>query len=153
MSLICLCITNIYGTDRTMYKHCLAEIVKKYKRGVLFHIDWTEPIIEGLKEEFSFFLTDSPNCIDCEMLLLPDKWCYGGNSNNSTFQQRMQFLQDIADILIKNSYQIEYYIGLSGTYPSEFQEVSVKCQYLTEYLTNTIGQTGADDGIHIIVIP
>lgn len=155
MSLICLCIADIKEKEEIVfYSQSLTKLADYYKRGIEFSVDWSEPIVDYVKDNYFIInLLDYPNSNNCEMLLLPDGWYHNGYTNDLVFKERMRFLQDIANMLIEGNYRVEFYIGCSGMKTEEFLDVEVKCQHLIDYLEETVGSEGAEEGIHIIVVP
>ena len=152
MSSICLCVTEGKDKNETLF-YRLANIVKAHGRGVVFSIDWSEPIVDMLKDKYIVAsISDCPNLSNCEMLLLPDGEYYNGYTNRLMFRERMKVLQDIADLLIECNRCVEFYIGHSGTNPDEFSDVIVKRSNLTEYLTTTVGKEGTEDARHIVIV-
>lgn len=156
MSLFCLCIVNdvIKKNDIIFYSRCLKSLAGHHKRGIKFFVDWSEPIISHIpKDSFVINIVDSPKSDNCEMFLLPDGWYHNGYTNSLAFKERMKFLQDISDIFINGNHSVEFYLGLSGTRPEEFFDVTLKKGNLTDYLNETVGVDGAEDGLHISIVP
>ncbi len=155
MSLICLCITDVSDKSEVVfYRQRLEALANYHKCGILFSVDWPEPIVtHNNKDSFIINIVDCPASENCELFLLPDGWYYNGCTNSLTFKERMSFLQDIASILIEGRHHIDFYLGQSGTAPEEFVDITLQCQDLIEYLSQTIGIDGADNGVHISIIP
>jgi len=154
MSLICLCATDMLNQfEFLFYKQRLTQIAESYEYGIAFSVKWDEPLVRLLSDSYVFSLSDSMKKDNCERLLLPDGWYFGDYTNITPFRNRMRFLKDIADMLIFYNHKAEFYIGLSGSYPSEFSNSVVKLQNLLDYLTATVGCSGAEKGFHISVEP
>ena len=85
-------------------------------------------------------LLDDIACDNCEMLLLPDGWFFASKTNKLSFKQRMEFLHDIAALLLASNHSVEFYIGSSGTNPDEFLEISVKQAGFIDALALLIGE-------------
>lgn len=153
MSLICLCVTdNIEEKETMFYKESLTKLVNCYECGVVFSINWTEPIVEYLKDVgFVFGLVDYWGSNNCEMLLLPDGWYHNGYTNDVVFKERIQLLADVANMLLERGHRVEFYIGCSGMEPEDFFDSEIKCSYFIEFLEKTIGTEGAEIGLHITV--
>ena len=154
MSTICICVVNTRDDD-TKFRvvESLQSIANASGRGVSFSIDWEEPLLSFLDETCciaAFY--DNPDLRNCEMLLLPDNWTINGFTNVLPFKIRARFLNDVASVLLKFNNYVDFYIGLSGTLPDEFINITVKREDLVNYLFETIGITGPDGGQHIRVV-
>lgn len=157
MSLICLCVVENVKKDGKIdfYTQQLETLAKRHKRGIKFSVDWPEPLLSHIqKDSLVINILDCPESDNCELFLLPDGWYCNGLTNNLAFRERMKFLQDISDVFINGQCGVEIYLGLSGTNPEDFFDVSLKNDVLTDYLAKTVGVDGIDsNGVHISVIP
>ena len=154
MSLFCLCvIDNFDKEDLLTYTNQIEMHAKEYNRGIKYEVDWPEPIVEHIKKDSLIInIVDCPENDNCEMFLLPDNWYFNESTNKLPFKDRIKFLQDISELFINNSCSVDIYLGQSGTNPEEFIDVWLKNSDLVDYLTNTIGVYGIDDGVHINIV-
>lgn len=153
MSLICLGIVKLSLLDHgKRIQDELKKVAAMHNRGICFKIDWYEPLVDTLENIHSIFsLTDSPESDNCEMLFLPDG-CYCNEvSNNSSIFERMQYLQNLATIVLSNGHSIEYYIGNSGTLIDEYETISVQCTELSQCLVRKLNITDVPYAIHLKV--
>lgn len=157
MSLFCICVVENIKKDSeiTLYTQQLETLAKQHKRGIKFFVDWPEPLLSRIqKDSLVMNMNDSPESDNCELFLLPDGWYHNGRTNKLAFRERMKFLEDVSSIFIDRKYSVELYLGLSGTDPEDFFDVSLKNNDLADYLAKTIGVEGIDfDGVHIRIIP
>ena len=155
MSLFCFCIVeNIKKSEIDLCSQKLKTLAKKHNRGIKFSIDWSDPILSGIKKDsFIINITDNPESDNCELFLLPDGWYYNGETNELAFSERMLLLQDISNVFIDRGYIVEIFLGVSGMRPDELFNVKLKMEDLINYLTKTVGVVGADGGTHISIIP
>lgn len=157
MSLICLCIVENIKKDSEIvfYTQQLETLAKQHKRGIKFFVDWPEPLLSHIqKDSLVVSISDCPESDNCELFLLPDGWYHNGRTNKLAFRERMKFLEDVSSIFLNGKYNIEIYLGLSGTEPEDFVNVSLKNTDLADYLAKTVGVDGIDfNGWHISVIP
>ena len=156
MSLFCFCVVDDYIEESKVqfYAIQIEKIAKKNNIGIKFHVDWIEPILSHIKKDALFInLVDSPGSDNCELLFLPDGWYFNAQTNEKTFKERMRFLQEISDILIKDKHCVNLYLGQSGTLLEEFIFVELKKNELVDYLTKNIGLYGVDEALHITIVP
>ena len=156
MSLFCLCVVeDIKERNKILfYTQQLMALAKRYKRGIKFFVDWSEPIVSRIKKDSLVInVLDCPESDNCEMFLLPNGWYSNGETNELTFRERIKFLQDISNVFIKSQYSIDIYLGNSGTHANEFFNITLKSCNLIDYLTKTVGLNGVNNGIHISVTP
>lgn len=153
MSLMCLCIVeNVLDEDRLYFIQQLEILAKHHNRGIKFFVDWDEPFMSHIQEgAFIVNVLDSPTSNNCEWFLLPDGWSFNGISEKVPFRERTKFLQEICSIINGRKYSVELYLGESGTDPGKFLNIILENKNLVEYLTKTIGMSGADDIVHISV--
>lgn len=156
MSLFCLCIVGDIknNSEIAFFTQQIKSLAKHNNRGIKFFVDWSEPLISRIqKDSLIINILDSPASDNCELFLLPDGWYNNGNTNKLAFSKRMKFLQDVSNIFINRKYSVELYLGQSGTHPDDFFDVTLKNHNLIDYLTKTVGVYGADDGVHISIVP
>lgn len=156
MSLFCLCAVEGIRekSENAFYTQQLEILARQHGRGIKFFVDWPEPIISCIqKDSLVISILDCSESDNCEFFLLPDGWYSNGQTAKLTFKERMEFLQDISNIFINRKYSVDLYMGQSGTRPEEFSDVILKNNVLVNYLINTVGVSGIDDGVHIRVIP
>lgn len=156
MSLICLCVVETIKMklETEFYTQYLDMLAKQHKRGIKFCVDWSEPLLSSIqKDSFVVNVVDNPQADNCEMFLLPDGWYSNGNTNKVEFRERMKFLQELSGFFISRKHNVELYLGQSGTNLEDFFDVTLKINDLVDYLLKTVGVDGADDGVHISVVP
>ena len=154
MSLLCLCVVENYESrrDSLLYEQ-IKSIAERYNRGIKLGVDWTEPVVSHIKKHSLIVrINDTLHSDNCELFLLPDGWYSNCQTNAIPFRERMMFLQDLSAMLISQQYNIAFYIAESGTDPSDFQNISLKCEELAGYLTKTIGANGVDEGVYISIV-
>ena len=157
MSLFCLCIVgNIKKeSELLIYTKKVEQLAKHHSFGVKFSVDWTEPILSVLNVNSNSLVInvlDCPESDNCELFLLPDGWYVNGKTNKKSFRNRMKFLQDITNIFADNSHSVCFYLGQSGTHIEEFYDITIRSNTLVDYLIETIGTNGIDDGVCINII-
>ena len=155
MSAICFCITEIKDPVQIKrYQDKIINIANIYGRGVSFSIDWEEPLLERYADAYIIAdFHDSPTESNCEMLIMPDHWQYNNKRNELSFRQRMALFQDVAAWATVQGYSMEFFIGNSGTNWNEFETIIVPAKHLTNVLIETVGESGSDADIHIVVKP
>lgn len=156
MSLICLSVVEDIRkhSEIVFYTQQIETLAKQHERGIKFFVDWSEPLISHIqKDSFVINILDCPESDNCELFLLPDGWYSNGRTDNLAFRERMKFLQDISSVFIDRKYNVELYLGQSGTHPEDFFNVTLKNNDLVDYLAKTVGVDGVDSGVHISVIP
>ena len=153
MSAICFGIAEINDPVRAKaYQDNIIHIAHTHGRGVSFSIDWEEPLLAHYSDAHVIAdFRDSPTESNCEMLIIPDHWRYHDQRNELPFRQRMALFQEIAEWADAQGYPIEFFIGNSGTDWDEFETVVIPTKRLTELLMKTVGKSGSDADIHIIV--
>lgn len=156
MSLICLCVVkNVRKqSEIDLCTQQIEMIAKHHKRGIKYFVDWSEPFISSIqRDSLVINIVDSPESNNCELFLLPDGWFCNGQTDRLSFRERMKFLQDISNVFINRKYRVDLYLGQSGTCPEEVTSVRLCNHDLVDYLTKTIGIEGADNGMHICLVP
>lgn len=156
MSSFCLCVCeNITNEcEKKIFVQEIKMIAQYYKRGIKFSLDWPEPIISCVqKDSLVVNILDSPESNNCELFLLPDGWYSNGKTDKIAFRERMRFLRDVSNVFIEKNYIVSIYLGQSGTLPEEFSNCVLKINNFIDFLMNTVGFNGVDDGIHINIIP
>ena len=154
MSLICLCVVKDVRCEKekNFYIKQIEELAKQNKRGVKFYIDWFEPLLSYInKDSFVINILDSPKSDNCELLLLPDNWSINGISDKLSFRERICFLQDIAKVFVNRNHSVELYLSESGTCIEDFLNITLKINNLVNYLSESVGIYGIDDGLHISI--
>ena len=147
-----ICIGVIQPVVQEDFGKKLAEVAGRYGRGITFEIGWHEPVLDSLTGKvFVFSLFDYPGSENCEMLLLPDGCFLNGETNNISFRERMELLRDLAGIVLENGSSMEYYIGLSGTLPEEYDTEIVNIADLPQRLEERMDPIEAVYAIHLIV--
>ena len=155
MSLFCICVGGKVGDIDV---HCLKQQIKSlarhYNCEVEFSVNWAEPILSCFDmDAFTINVLDNLMSNNCDFLLLPDDWYINGLTNSMKFKDRMLLLRDISQTIINVNNTVNIYLGQSGTLPEEFTHFSIKVEELINFLSNTIGNDGVFDGIHIEVTP
>lgn len=153
MSMICLgVIMCIDEADKDFVKSRLTKIAQLYNRNICFEIDWSEPVMHKFPlSSFTFSVEDDTTSNNCEMLLLPDGWCFNGRSNSIPITDRMMFIQEIAESILLSGFSIEFYIGTSGDLPEDYFTVAINHQDLSTFLVEQIELINTTKSFHIIV--
>ena len=153
MSTICIAVLQDQKPINQRAKKELCDILQNKGLYCFFDLKYREPFLENIGKYQCVSISDDSEFDNCEMFLLPDRCFYNGKTNLLPFSNRMSVLEDVTSVLQKNEYQVEWFIGDSGTPFDEFQ--TLEC--LTCDLSKVISQnffdfkTAVQKDIHIIV--
>ena len=151
MSQICIGKTNEINTIEFKNKLNQLKLITELYGYNVYPIDWHEPFVESLKNCFAFSIGDRI-WGDCEPLLLPDGDYLGNFTNNTSFENRMKLLYEVARLFVSEGHELELFIGWSGDQIDDFDCYYVELNGLIPLLVKTIGKHGGMfNSIHVFI--
>ena len=127
MSKICIGVLTINDSQPSILLEQLHSLLERYELTIFSELVYEEPFLNQYHMEnvFVFSISDSKLYDNCEMLLLPDNCFLNGEKNDTPFEKRMRYLEEILLELLKNNDRIDMFIADSGTQFDEFEDIHI----------------------------
>lgn len=129
MSRICIGVIKSPKKNHLTLKEKITAILNKSEL-YFFNVDYYEPFLEKYDngDYFIFSISDNRDMDSCEMLFLPDKWFFNGNSHKYSFEKRITHLQYVIDSISQLIYPLrfELFIGESGSDYIDFERYEIE---------------------------
>lgn len=154
MSMICIGVVwPVAKINLPQFTTQLIQMAHSYSRSVSFNLNWDEPIFSSFSDEvIAFSVEDGIQMGNCEFLLMPDGFYLNNITDSAPFRDRINILQDIASLVVKQNCQIEFFIGDSGSLRSEYKDYYVQVDTMLTLFEQTFTEDHYGEAMHVIVL-
>ena len=135
MSTCLFLIRDIYAVDSLRKE--LVSFVKSKDFGVDFHpfeILLAHHQISLDTMDFVFSLCDSFEYVSCDCVLYPEGSPVNGRTHPLTFAERMMTIQQVAEIVLRYSCEVELFLSDDNPYLPDFTVFDIPCQQVADTL-------------------